>query len=169
MANKTFTSISELLNYIESNMVINLEKIGEEVKSYLRTTILTDWYRDHQPTYYERSNMLIDSLTVTKAKKIGNGYEVKIFFDPDKITPTPPGQEGWFPGHSNITDGASSYNGMSYGELLPIWIEQGQNSSINPFSGIGMVEKTKNDLLRGDRYLLERMKELLELKGFKIV
>jgi hypothetical protein len=68
----------------------------------------------------------------------------------------------------NITDGDSEYQGMSYGELLPIWIEEGQHSSIHSYTGIHMVERTI-DWIKEDRYLKTRMKELLELKGYKCI
>lgn len=164
MADRTFPKLSDYYKYIEKEMVINLEQIGEEIKGYLRTLILTDWYHEHMPTYYERTEMLINSLKVTKAKKVNDKYEVKVYFDPDMIKPVPAQEAGMFPAHSNITDGASSWGGKSYGELLPLWIEEGQKSRIYPYNGIGMVKETRETLLNEDEYLKVRMMELLELK-----
>jgi len=169
MADKTFSNWDDLAKYIEDVVVINLEQIGEEIKNYLRTTILINWYYEHEPSYYERTEMLINSLKVTKAKKIKSGYEVKIYFDPNMIVPVPAKEVGLFPAHSNITDGASSWNGRSYGELLPLWIEEGQKSKINSYEGIHMIEQTKEEFLGDDQYLKNRMLELLEDKGFVCV
>ncbi len=168
MANKTFKSISEALAYLETNVVFSLEQIGEEIKGVLRQHLMVDWYSAFTPTRYERTYQLIDSLSVKKAVKVGKGYQVEIFFDPDKITPIPASQPGYFPAHMNITNGASSYNGMSYGELLPYWVEEGQHSSIRPYEGVHMVQNTK-DWVCEDHYLKNRMIELLEMKGFQCI
>ncbi len=162
----TFNSIEALMKHLENNIVLNLQKIGEEVKSYLRTTLLNDWYKSYMPTHYDRTNMLIESITCTPVKKNGNSFEVEIYFDENKITPVEAKTVGFFPSHMNITDGSSEWNGMSYGELLPIWIEEGQHSSINSYTGIHMVERTV-DWINEDKYIKTRMKELLEIKGYK--
>lgn len=158
----------ELMKMIELQVISNLSKIGEEVKSYLRTTLLNDWYHSYMPTHYERTNMLIDSLTVSPVKKLGNTFQVEIYFDENKIVPVPTSTVGMFPAHMNITDGSSDYSGMSYGELLPLWIEEGQHSSIHSYTGIHMVERTV-DWIKEDNYLKVRMKELLEAKGYKCI
>ena len=86
MANKTFKNWDELLKYCENNIVISLETIGEEVKKILRNNVQKLWYeRNYEPTHYTRTYELIDSITVSKARKIDNGYEVVVYFDTDKI------------------------------------------------------------------------------------
>jgi hypothetical protein len=164
----TFSDISSLLKYLEANVVINLEKIGEEIKSVLRFNLLNDWYKEHTPQYYDRTNMLIDSISVSKAEKVGNVYQVRIYFDEAKILHVPANKPGFFPSHMNITNGESEYGGMSYGELLPLWLEEGQDSSIHPYVGIHMVQTTE-DWIREDNYLRTRMIELLESKGYNIL
>jgi len=163
----TFNNWNSLVKYIESNIVISLEKIGEEIKSVLRHELLTTWYQTYTPQYYERTNMLIDSITVSKAKKVLGGYEVEIYFDESKILPMP-SDKGMFPAHMNITDGANMYGGMSYGELLPLWIEKGQRSKIHSYTGVHMVERTVN-WVKEDNYLKTRMIEILQNKGFLCV
>lgn len=165
---KQFERISDLMKYLETQIPINLEKIGEEVKSVLRFNLLNNWYRTYEPQYYERTDMLINSLEVSKAKRIGDSWQVSIFFNEEKILPSPASQSGFFPAHSNVTDGASSFNGMSYGELLPWWIEEGQHSSIHSYTGIHMVKDTI-DWAKSDGYLKNRMCELLQRNGFVVI
>lgn len=168
MIMKYFDNLQELINYVNKEVPINLEKIGEEIKGYLKTRLLVDWYMSSSPEYYTRTNMLIDSITASKAKRNGDRYDVEIYFDANKIVPQTAPNKGEFPAHQNITNGVSSYGGKSYGELLPIWIEKGEHSSIHSYIGIHMIENTKLDFLKGDKYLLTRMIELLKLKGFDI-
>lgn len=160
----TFNNIKDLIKYVESNVVVSLEQIGKEIKSVLRHELLTTWYETYTPQYYERTNMLIESISVSKAKKVGNSYEVKIFFDETKILPVE-SDKGMFPAHMNITDGSNIYNGMSYGELLPLWVEKGQHSSIHSYTGVKMTERTV-DWIKEDNYLKVRMLEILKDKGF---
>jgi hypothetical protein len=163
-----FRNLNDLQKYMESMVVSSLQKIGLEVKDYLRVTLLNDWYKSYMPSHYDTTNMLIDSLTVSPVKKNGNAFEVEIYFNEHLITPVSSNEVGMFPSHMNITDGDSEYQGMSYGELLPIWIEEGQHSSIHSYTGIHMVERTI-DWIKEDRYIKTRMKELLELKGYKCI
>lgn len=163
-----FKNVSDMNNYILHKVIPqHLEKVANEVKGVLRNNLLNNWYKTYTPAYYERTNQLIDSIEVSPAKVIGNTVEVRIFFNSEKILPAPATTLGFFPSHSNITDGASDYAGRVYGELLPFWIEEGQHSSIYSATGIHMVRETI-DWIKSDRYLVNRMKELLESKGFNI-
>jgi hypothetical protein len=160
----TFNNVKDLLRFIETQLPINLEKICNEIKGVLKNELLNHWYNTYMPSSYHRTYQLIESITVSKAIKVGNVWQANIYFDEDKIEPIE-SNFGLFPSHMNITDGASEYGGKTYGELLPMWIEEGQHSSIWSSTGIHMVERTV-DWAREDNYVKNRMMELLRNKGF---
>lgn len=168
MANKTFSNFNDLYKYLEFQIPINLEKIGEEIKGVLKRFILTDWYAAHLPTHYERTNSLINSLKVSKAKKIGKSYEVMIFFDSELLPPAPSSEVGYFPSYMNVTNGDTLWEGESLSILVPWFIEEGQSSKIHSYKGIHMVRKTVDWAIE-DNYIRTRMIELLEYKGFKCI
>jgi hypothetical protein len=164
-----FNDLKPLYKYLLTQIIPQqMEKIGEEVKDYLKNLLLTRWYKTYNPTHYSRTNMLIDSITLRPVKITGDTVEVEIYFDENKITPVPASQDGYFPSHSNITDGADSWGGQSYGELLVDWIENGQSSSIYSASGVYMVRDTI-DYIETDNLLMKRMKTLLQAKGYTVV
>jgi hypothetical protein len=158
---KSFTNMDDLLKYLESNIPIDLEKIGEEIKGVLRFNVQQLWYnRPFTPTHYTRTFELIDSITCSKAKKVGNGeYQVQIYFDTDKINPYP-SENGEWSKHESIT------TGTNIAPYLPLWIEEGQNSPLFSYDGVHPVETTIDWVIE-DQYLKNRMIELLEKRGFK--
>lgn len=165
---KQVKTYSELFRELEKLIPSSLEQIGKDIKEVLRFNLLTHWYKTYTPSFYDRTYMLLESLTVSKAKKVGKNYEVKIYFDPEKIIPVPTEKEGYFPAHMNITpDGASEYNGMTYGELLPIWIEEGQHSKIHSYLGIHMVRDTV-EWAKQDNYIKNTMITILQSKGYMV-
>jgi hypothetical protein len=160
MGNKQFTTWDSLFKYLEEQVEVNIQKIGEEIKGVLRNNVRLLWYeRDFTPQYYTRTYELIDSITCRKAKKTAIGtYEVEIYFDTDKINPYP-SENGEWSKHESITDGSN------VSQYIPQYIEEGQNSSIYSYEGVHPVRETV-DWEKDDRYLKNRMKELLEDKGF---
>lgn len=161
MANKQFDSISALMKHLESQMVVNLEKIGEEIKGWLRNNVRLLWYeRDFTPSAYTRTMELINCLSIRKAKKIGNGqYQVEIFFDTDQMN-TYPASGGEWSKHESIT------TGTDVRLMLPLWIEEGQNSPLFSYDGVHPVQTTIDEIEQ-DKYLKNRMMELLEKQGWK--
>lgn len=158
---KQFSNWTDLMKHLESQMVVNLEKIGEEIKSVLRHNVKTLWYdRPFTPTHYSRTFELIDSITCSKAKQIGNGaYQVQIYFDTDKINPYPASDGEWSK-HESIT------TGTNVNVYIPIWANEGQDSPLFSYEGVHFVEATI-DWEKEDKYLMNRMKELLEKQGWK--
>lgn len=166
---KTFKSISEALAYIETNMVINLEKIGEEIAGVLKHYVKMNWYdymdnKKDAINGYQRTMDILNSISVTKAKPIGKGmYEVRIFFDETKINQINyPGR--LFNAHMSV-DGSTSYGGMSIAQWVVWWMNYGQNSPLYSYPGVGFLEETI-EWTEDDQYHINRMRELLEDKGF---
>lgn len=160
---KQFKNLDEVWSYIEKNIVINLEQIGKEVRDLLYKNVDTLWYgRGYTPTHYTRTRQLIDSITVSKARKTTDGYEVLIYFDSDKIEPLSPGNPGEWTRHKSIvTDTPSAV-------YLPLWIEKGQNSPLFSYEGVHAVEKTKQEIISDD-LIKKRIMSLLGMKGFKVM
>ena len=68
------TTWSQLKRALEAEVVFDLNKIGEEVKSWLRNNIRLLWYeRKYEPKNYTRTFELIDCLEIRKAQKLSNG------------------------------------------------------------------------------------------------
>jgi hypothetical protein len=157
-----FKNLNALFKYMEKTQPIDLEKLGNEIKGWLRNNVRVLWYeRSYTPKFYERTFELIESITCSKAKKIGNGeYQVKIYFDTDKINPYS-GENGMWSQHQSIT------NGADVSSFIPLWIEEGQNSSIFSYEGVHPVRITKEEI-KEDDYIKTRLKELLEHRGYRV-
>lgn len=164
---KQFSNWDDLMRHLESQMVINLEKIGEEIKNVLRFNIKQLWYDRYTPTNYERTYEVIDSLRCSKAKKVNNNtYEVIIYFDFSQIRPYSTASGSWNK-HMSL-DGSTEYGGKTIGEWLVTWIETGQDSPYFSWRGVYPIETTKQ-WVQDDLYLLNRMKELLGKQGYRVI
>jgi hypothetical protein len=166
MSGKAFRNFAELIKHLENNILIDIQKIGEEVKNILRNNVRVLWYERNgmnwSPRDYERSWQLIDSITCKKALKVGDKYQVEIFFDTDKIQPMYGTDDKPWTRHMSIVDN------HSVADAIPYYIEYGNNSPIYEYEGVHPVETTITDL-KSDDYIKERLKELLEKQGYKIL
>lgn len=160
---QSFTNFKDLIAYLENQLPISLELIGEEIKEMLRNNIQQLWYDQYQPQYYTRTYEYINSLRVSKAKKIGNGYEVEIYFAYDLIQPYP-AENGEWSKHESIV------NGQDVSAAIPHYVEYGNNSSlfnlesVHP-GGLHIVEDMKNWLRQYD-FLRKQIAIFLGEKGF---
>lgn len=155
-------SFKQLEQVLLQSIAIGVEEIGKQIKEMLRKNVQELWYeRSYTPTNYTRTFELIDSITVTDVERVPDGYQVVIYFDTDKINPYPPAQEGEWPRHQSITDGAdvSAY--------IPQWIEFGQNSPLFSYEGVHAMQKTKEEVVDDD-WIKKRIKDLLGVKGFTV-
>jgi hypothetical protein len=166
MGKKSFDSISELMKHLETCVLLDTQKIGNEIKNVLRNNVRVLWYERNgmnwTPQDYERSWQLIDSITCTQVVKKGNTYNVTIFFDTDKIIPMYGTDDNPWTRHMSIVD----YSDVS--EAIPLWMEEGNNnSSIYSYEGTYPVRETK-EWIKDDDYIRERLKELLEKQGYEV-
>jgi len=157
----SFDNLSDLFAFLEENIPINLEIIGEEVKQILRDNVQQLWYgRPYTPTHYTRTMEYINSLQCSKVKKVGNAYEVEVYFAIDLIFPHPAENREWSK-HESIIDGED------VSAVIPYYIEYGNNSSLFKYEGVHPMEITTN-WLEETNYLKNRMLELLKTHGFII-
>lgn len=156
----TFSNLKDLMSYIEKNIPISLEIIGEEIKKILRDNVQQLWYdRPFTPTYYTRTMQYIDSISVDKAVKIGDMYQVSIYFATDLILPYP-SENGEWPKHESIY-------GEDVSAAIPYYIENGNNSPIFNYEGVHPMETTKDWLIETD-YVKKRMIQILGSYGYSV-
>lgn len=157
-----FKNLKDLNNYIEKQYMVQfLNKIGDEIKGWLKNNVRLLWYeRDFNPTHYTRTMELLECISVRQAKKMPDGfYQVEIYFDTDKMNNYPP-ENGEWSKHESIT------TGTDIRLMLPLWIEEGQNSPLFSYEGVRPVETTRSEII-DDNHIINRMRELLEYKGIK--
>jgi len=156
---KTFNTIEELMIYLQKQIPVSLEAIGEEVKKILRDNVQQLWYdRPFTPTHYTRSMEYINSIVCSKATKISNGqYRVEIYFATDLIQPYMSPNGEW-------NQHASIY-GEDVSAQIPYYIEEGNNSPLFEYQGVHPVKITK-EWIEDNDYLRKRMIKFLGKYGF---
>lgn len=153
-------SFKQLEQVLLQKIALSVEEIGKQIKEMLRKNVQELWYeRSYTPTHYTRTFELIDSITVTEAKRVPDGYQVVIYFDTDKIHPYPPAKPREWPRHQSVTDGAD----VSF--YIPWWVEFGQKSPLFSYEGVHAMEKTKEEVI-DDEWIKQRIKEVLGVRGF---
>jgi hypothetical protein len=80
--------INELLENI-------LQKIAEETVEYLKRYVDIFWYQTHYPTIYNRTYEMLNSVTHSNIEKVGNRFDVFIYFDASQITSQLLGEGLW--------------------------------------------------------------------------
>lgn len=170
MAGKQFTNLNDLYKYLESQIEVNLDKIAKEIASVLKHYVQENWYNRMDSVklgfdQYQRTFEVLNSISCEKVKKVGNSFEVKIFFDENKIHSIH--RDGTWNAHMSL-DGSTEYGGMSIPEWVVYWLNYGQNSPVYSYPGGGFLEETIR-WTEDDKYHINRMKELLEAKGFIVV
>lgn len=167
---KAFNNLNELQKYLEKHIEVNLEKIGNEVKSVLRKFILDDLYRSYTPSEYDRTNQFLEAVDVKPVKKSGNTFQVEIFINPDKIQPEVRPYGEWSAHASSLGKwyGNTSWGFRTISEWLIYWLETGDNDS--PFfrGKVGMIESTR-EWLKDDNYVYNTLKARFEQAGFTVV
>ena len=161
-----FKDYKSLFKYIEATLPINLEIIGEEVKTILKDNIEKLWYgRSYTPKNYTRTMEYLNSVQCSKVRKIGGGYEIEIYFATDLILPHNYDNGEW-PQHESIT------NGEDMSPAIPYFIEYGNNpggkNPIFEYEGVRPVGVTK-DWLSDTDYVKKRIVSLLGSHGFNVV
>jgi hypothetical protein len=136
--------LNEALSAVVPNVLLDL---AEQIKDSLKQNLKQNWYDKSTPQNYQRSFDLLNSITCSSVYEDGsNGYKVEVYYDISKIKPT--GMPvGLFPRHMNITDNEPS------NQYLPLWIEEGETSSIHAYEGIEVVEQTTQEWMSANQYL----------------
>jgi len=165
MASKVFSDFNSLMKHLENNILLDIQKIGEEVKNVLRNNVRVLFYERNgmnwTPENYTRTYELIDSITVSPVNKIGNKYKLSVYFDDNKIHPYKVSGE-WSAHESVVTEENISKN-------LPFYMEYGNQSSLYSYEPDSPPVETTIKDLKDDNYIKTRLKELLEMQGYKVI
>lgn len=164
---RTTADLKKMLQYAERHVKIALEEVAKVVEEEIKNYVMKNLYNAYEPTHYTRTYDYINSLTVRKARKEGNGYTVEIFFDTDKIYPRAPDEKGRWSRHSSITSYNKGRTPDDVSDMIPVWIEYGTNGSLWDRDGIYTMENTKK-IMEQTKYHLHEIKKILEKRGFKI-
>ena len=163
------TDLDQLDSALAPYIVDAISILGEDTKETLIQLVREKWYGRIPSEWYQRSMDVLSSISCSTVNRLGNEYIVEVYFDPDKIQPHEAASSNMFPSHSNITDGSSSFGGDSYGDLVPYWLNNGENSSIHSYDGEDVIEDTRQWLIEANNYLNEFASILREKTGLNVV
>lgn len=117
MAQKfNFSTYRQLEMYMENRLKKILNECAREAMEELKANIEENLY-SWTPRKYERTRMFIDSVSKTKATKVGDRYECKIYYDTDKIRSIIRMPNSWN-AHAN-------FDNEWIGDELIYWLEYG--------------------------------------------
>ena len=150
----TWAGLERLIN---QDVFYAMKIVGNDIKSIIADYVKRKVYDAYSPSSYDRTGDLLNSLDVSEVKKIGNFYEVTIFFNTDFI-------------HSNYVENnwnqhmsvdsknrkgksAETWRGIPVNELIPVFIEYGVENSLWDRDGIESMEYVRNMLAKTDRHL----------------
>lgn len=160
---KTTADLKRVMQYLERHVKFSLEEVAKIVEEEIKDYIKRNLYDKYEPQAYTRTYDYINSLTIRKAKKVGNGYAVEIFFDTDKIMPRPPDGKGRWSSHSSITSYNRGGGGDDVSDMIPLWLEYGHDG-IWSRDGIYSMENTKK-IMEQTKYHLHEIVKILKSRG----
>ena len=161
---KTTADLKRVMQHLERHVKFSLEEVARVVEEEIKDYIKRNLYDKYEPQAYTRTYDYINSLTIRKAKKIGNGYSVEIFFDTDKIMPRPPDGAGRWSRHSSITSYNRGGSGDDVSDMIPVWMEYGTSGSLWDRDGIYSIENTKK-IMEQTKYHLHEIVKILKSRG----
>lgn len=165
---RTTADLQKMMKYVEKHVKFALEDVAKVVEEEIKYYVKTNLYDDYEPSAYTRTYDYINSLTVKKANKIDNGYEVELFFDTDKIFPRPPDGLGRWSRHSSITSYNTGGSGDDVSHMIPHWLEYGVSGSLWDRDGIYSMENTK-EIMEQTKYHLHEIVKALGKRGIMAV
>lgn len=80
----TFDSMDALKNYILAQSQIAVDRAKEKV-CYVINHFLTEFYKEFDPSVYERTEQLLRSLVKTDVRSTGDGWTAEVYFDLDAL------------------------------------------------------------------------------------
>lgn len=122
MASYQFKDYKQLEKYMRLKMQEVLEMCATVTLNELKAMVSENIY-SWKPREYERTNMLIESISKTEVKNAGNTYQCKIYFDVNKIQSVIRMPDSW--------NAHADFNGNFAGDDLIGWLEYG--TPTNPY------------------------------------
>lgn len=114
-----------------------MDRVGKTVMLELADYVWDNWYKANNPIEYNRTFEFIESITKTSAKFVNGGFQVKVYFDSNKIKAKYDEYSGWNQHMSLSQEDVSN--------AVVGWIEYGNNPSGSSkipyeYEGIHMIE-----------------------------
>ena len=153
-----FQSVEALYSYVQNQILIGAESVGEHIKELLKDYVDTMWYSVHTPEEYHRTMQFINSISVKTPILIGNTIQVEVYFDEGKIAPSMDNR-GFWNQHMGV-------NGEDVSGNIPRYIEEGNNSSLYSYNGIHMTKETE-DFCRVNNVPVKLMVDYLKANGIE--
>ena len=157
----TWAGLERLIN---QEVFYAMKIVGNDIKTIIADYVKRKVYDAISPRSYDRTGDLLNSLDVSEVKKIGNFYEVTIFFNTDFIHSNL--VEGGWNQHMNA-NGSETWRGIPVNELIPVFIEYGVENSLWDRDGIESMEYVRNMLAKTDRHL-KVIARVLKMRGFNV-
>lgn len=148
----TFKNIRDLNKYLESPMELFLLQAGQKIRKVIREYIQERFYNQYDPLYYDRTYQLLDSVTCTDVKKVGNKYQLEVYLNTDGVN------------YYNYVDGSR----QSIDPQLIFEISsQGWHGATQTDGRF--MEEAKQDLQNGVSYnIFEDFKKFLKSRGINV-
>lgn len=109
----SFNSLGELESFVMNNAKAGLQTVvANKVKKILRDYVEENVYSSYTPRLYQRTNELIDSISIRLLGASSKGVMVEIYFSPDKMN------------HTSLLGGS----GVNAGDnvYIPRWVDEGE-------------------------------------------
>lgn len=161
---KNFKSLKELKNYLNEQLIIAMDNVGEKAKQYMYDYIERK-LKETEPKVYERTWEYLNSIDRIKAHMNSDGsIETIIYYNTDKIIPyLPSGVFNNWTGYemdSKMSWGQhTDIYGNSVAEILPLWMEEGTrdiNGNFYPRDGLHGIVNLKEWVERNFRNELKK-------------
>jgi hypothetical protein len=161
---REITKYSDLFNYLNKRVKIELQTVGEEVEKIIHNYVMEKLYKAYKPSNYIRTYEFLNSLRCSKVKENTDGsYSVSIYFDSNYIYPHKT-EEGIWNQHMSTL---GSQAGQDVSDMIVYWLETGDNKSGFAREKIGMFENAEK-VLKETRFHIKKLMELLKARGFHV-
>ena len=143
---------SGLENALRQSTKYAMKYVGDTVKRVLIDSTKRMWYSQSNPTMYERTMDILNSITVENVTVSKNVYNARVYFDIDKI------RQVEIPGNWNqhmSVDGDTQFEGRRISSWVVEWISYGQNSPLYSYEGGGHIQATQEYAKDEAVYLIE--------------
>ena len=169
---KVCKNLNEVIDYIASIVEREIKIIGERTKDALKMEVKSKFYgrpgyhpNQQETDWYVRTWELLNCIDFEFKKINKNEYQVRIFYNTDKMTTSPSyirnGKKQWS-SHESIT------TGTDVRLMFPAWLEWGQNSPLYSWEGMNIVGDLY-DRWEDDRVVMQHFRDTFRKEGFTVI
>lgn len=131
--------INNLEKYLLNCLTRSVDVVAENSLKILTDYIQKNWYNSYDPKSYKRTYDFLQSASRTETTQDGkNSVKCLIYFDRSKI-------KARFYGKSQLNPHAS-FSGSDVSEMIPAWIERGNNFIGRGYEQLGSIDNLCNYL-----------------------